>query len=231
MSPAISYDRQTLDSPNPLARFAHRFRHSYGAELLATRSPQNGSVADFGAGTGALLHTVSALRPDLTLVAVEPYMQVTEFDGRVVPSLDPLDRQSVDVLSAFEVCEHLSDEAVEQFLVDAGRVLRDTGLLVVSVPIMIGPVVLLKESNRAWLNHRGFEYSIRELEHALVGRTVQRPADRGPTHKGFDFREFDRAVQRAFTRSGLDRSPMRRLPWWANSQVFMTYRKPHPPSI
>lgn len=231
MSPAISYDRQTLESPNPLARFAHRFRHSYGAELLATSTPTSGSVADFGAGTGALLRTLSGLRPDVTLVAIEPYMQVTDFEGRVVPSLDDLDSQSLDVLSAFEVCEHLSDEAVAQFLGDAGRVLRDSGLLIVSVPIMIGPVVLLKESNRAWLNHRGFDYSIRELERAFIGRPVQRPADRGPTHKGFDFREFDSKVRCAFTRSGLDRSPMRRLPWWANSQVFMTYQKPRPPAI
>ena len=61
-----------------------------------------------------MLHSLVERRPDLTTIAVEPYMQVTDFDGRVVPSLNDLDAQSVDILTAFEVCEHLPDEDVEQ---------------------------------------------------------------------------------------------------------------------
>ncbi len=227
MSPSVSYERQTRESPNPLARFAHRFRHTYGTEFLATLAPSGGSVVDFGAGTGALLQSLGDCRPDLATIAVEPYMPVTEFDGRVVASLDDVEAQSVDVLAAFEVCEHLPDQDVERFLVDAERVLRDDGRLVISVPIMVGPVVLLKVSNRAWLNRGRSEYSVRELGRALVGRDVPRPSDRGPTHKGFDFREFDKRVQASFRRCGVVRSPMRRLPWWANSQVFTTYQKRH----
>jgi SAM-dependent methyltransferase len=192
---------------------------------LATVSPSGGSVVDFGAGTGALLRSLAERRPDLTSIAVEPYMEVKDFDGRVVHSLDHLDSRSVDVVSAFEVCEHLSDEELQRFLTDADRVLRDRGRLIVSVPIMIGPVVLLKVANSAWLHRRRSEYAVRELGCALAGRPVQRPSNRGRTHKGFDFREFDRTVQGSFRRSSLDRSPMQRLPWWANSQVFMTYDK------
>lgn len=230
MSESVSYERQTRESPNPLARFAHRFRHTYGTELLATSAPSGGSVVDFGAGTGALLHSLVERRPDLTTIAVEPYMQVTDFDGRVVPSLSDVDAASVDILAAFEVCEHLPDDDVEQFLVDADRVLRDDGQLIISVPIMVGPVVLLKVSNRAWQNRERPEYSLRELGRALAGLQVPRPSDRGPTHKGFDFREFDRTVQGSFRRCGVVRSPMRSLPWWANSQVFVTYRKLPPNS-
>ena len=58
-----------------------------------------------------------------------------------------------------------------------------------------------------------------------LGRRCQRPSNRGPTHKGFDFREFDTAVQGSFTTVGSRSLADARLPWWANSQVFMTYQK------
>lgn len=57
-------------------------------------------------------------------------------------------KDSIDVLTAFEVLEHVIDEDLTAFIADARRVLKSSGTLIVSVPIMFGPVVLAKEVSR-----------------------------------------------------------------------------------
>jgi hypothetical protein len=51
----VSYDRQTVNSPNPLARFSHRSRVEKSASLVKRHLSEGGVVVDFGAGTGLLL--------------------------------------------------------------------------------------------------------------------------------------------------------------------------------
>ncbi|MFG3757135.1 hypothetical protein, partial [Klebsiella pneumoniae] len=79
-----------------------------------------------------------------------------------------------DVISAFEVCEHLSDVEISRFLWEAWEALNSDGRLIVSVPIMVGGALLLKELNRAILFRRGSDYSPSELVAGTLGRTVPR---------------------------------------------------------
>jgi 2-polyprenyl-3-methyl-5-hydroxy-6-metoxy-1,4-benzoquinol methylase len=219
-----SYERQTVNSPNPLARFAHRSRVTKSVALAEKYLPQEGVVVDFGAGTGFFLSTLGDRRSDVALYAVEPTMPPCT-DSRIhyVPDLESL-RLEADLISAFEVCEHLTDAQLEQLLSDANQSIKTNGRLIISVPIMIGGALILKELNRSLLFRRASEYSITELLAGVFGRTVQRPTNRGPTHKGFDFRWLRERVREHFSIEAEILSPLP-LPWWANSQIFFVCRK------
>lgn len=220
----VSYDRQTINSPNPLARYAHRSRVAKSVAFADKNLPQHGVVVDFGAGTGLFLSTLGDKRPDATLYAIEPYMPAAS-DPRIhyVPNFDKL-TVSPDLITAFETCEHLSDANAEQFLSESRHALKPDGKLIVSVPIMIGGALLLKELNRSILFRRKSDYSTAELAAGVLGRPVARPDERNPTHKGFDFRWLRGLIRERFVIESEILSPLP-LPWWANSQIFFICRK------
>lgn len=220
----VSYDRQTINSPNPLARFAHRSRVAKSVALAEKYLPQKGVVVDFGAGTGLFLSALGARRSDAMLCAIEPFMpRATNPRIHYFPNLASLNLEA-DLISAFEVCEHLTDAEIEQFLASAQHAIKIDGKLIVSVPIMIGGALLLKELNRSLLFRRASDYSISELLAGFFGRAVQRTTDRLTSHKGFDFRWLREKLCERFSIEAEIPSPLP-LPWWANSQVFFICRK------
>lgn len=220
----VSYERQTVDSPNPVARFAHRSRAARSVALAEKYLPSRGAVVDFGAGTGLFLRTLGDRRPDSTLYAIEPFMPPAA-DPRIryVPDFEALNLQA-DLITAFEVCEHLLDGEAEQFLRDAGRHLKADGRLIISVPIMIGAALILKELNKAILYRRGLEYSASELIAGVFGGAVERPPGQRWSHKGFDYRWLRKKIAENFIIEREMLSPLP-LPWWANSQIFFICRK------
>ena len=52
--------------------------------------------------------------------------------------------ESVDILTSLKVCEHLTEAELQSFVDFAVWVLAPQGRLLVTVPIEIGPVVLLQ---------------------------------------------------------------------------------------
>ena len=125
----------------------------------------------------------------------------------------------VDAVTAFEVCEHFSDEEIADFVRFSHAAIRPTGQLIVSVPIMVGAAVPVKELSRSIIGRRRSEYVIAELVTALFGGSVARPLDRKPTHKGFDFRILREDLGKKFFIRREFYSPLP-LPWWMNSQAF-----------
>ena len=220
----VSYDRQTINSPNPLARFAHRSRVAKSVALAEKYLLPKGVVVDFGAGTGLFLSTLGGRRPDVDLYAIEPFMPPST-DSRIhyIPNFESL-KLDADLITAFEVCEHLTDAETERFLSNAQHFIKTDRKLIISVPIMIGGSLILKELNRSILFRRASEYSITELIAGVLGRTVLRPTHRNLTHKGFDFRWLRERLRERFIIEDEILSPLP-LPWWANSQVFFICRK------
>ncbi|MFG2355212.1 class I SAM-dependent methyltransferase [Streptomyces sp. NPDC048521] len=221
----ISYEEQTVESGNPLARFAHRTRMAMAIEIVTDLCAHHATVVDFGAGPGLFLHTLGEARPDVTLVGHDPYMQPTFPEVKYADSLDGIAPRSVDVMTAFEVCEHLYEKEVDALLEDASRILRPSGALVISVPIMYGLAIVPKVSN--WMiRSRSLrtEYTAAEVWKAMVGIRVRRPDDPRTTHKGFDFRELREVVSERFCIDAVRLSPVRRVPWWLSSQYFMICR-------
>lgn len=218
----VPYHRQTVDSPNPLARFAHRARTGEALAVAAAAAPHGGQVLDYGCGPGVFLRGLGSQRPDLTLVGYDPSFPEGPATGvTMVGDTGSVPSSSIDLLTAFEVCEHLTDDELDTFLTDAVRVLSLSGVLLLSVPIIGGPGLLAKELNRVLLHRRRSDYTVPELTAAaLLGRPAPRDHDVKTSHKGFDHRALRAAVGRRFVLRREWHSPFRSAPWPVNSQYF-----------
>ena len=223
MNPS-TYEQHTVNSVNPLARFSHRTRLRFASRLVEARCPVGGAVVDFGAGTGSFLAGLHAKRGDLRLIGIEPYMTARAAEAEYVRDFAAIEDGTVDVVTALEVCEHLSDTELAEFLDGTSRVLREDGRLIVSVPVMAGPAVLAKELNRMVLLGKR-DYRLAELATAAFGGAVPRAPDIKTSHKGFDHRVLRATLAARFAIEATACSPMRVLPWWLNSQVFFICAK------
>jgi SAM-dependent methyltransferase len=222
----VSYAAQTLDTPNPIARYAHRQRYKASFDRVTGEVRDGGTVFDYGCGQGDFLNTLADLRPDLTLIGFDP--ESGHEAERYAPVDDParVEPASVDLVCCFETLEHLYDDEIVSFLDTADRVLVPGGEILISVPVIGGPTLLLKEANRAILFRRRSDYSARELVAASFGgRPAPRPDDIRATHKGFDFRALLARLGERFEVTNVVCSPFPALPWWLNSQVFARLRR------
>ena len=220
VSREVPYSAQTYDSPNPIARFAHRTRYRVSLATASRLLPEGGSMVDFGAGDGTFLHRFGAERPDARLVAIEPYMTIRHPGIAQVADLGEVEPASVDLIGTFEVLEHVTDAELAGFLANARRALKPGGLLLVTVPIMYGAMLPVKELSRMVLYRRLSESSPAEIARATLGRPITRPEDRLPTHKGFDFRWLEGELAGSFAIRETFFSPFPALPWWLNSQAI-----------
>jgi SAM-dependent methyltransferase len=216
----VSYARQTLDSPNPFARFAHRRRLSRSLALADRLLPRGGTLLDFGAGEGAFLAEVSVDRPDARLLAVEPNMAQTVPGVERLAGLWEAEPGTVDLISALEVLEHLPDEALRDFLFASQRALRPGGQLLVTVPIMYGLALPLKEASRVLRRRRIDGITPGELVRATLGQPISRSENLAGSHKGFDFRRLRGIIAVSFMLRETGWSPFAQLPWWCNSQAM-----------
>jgi SAM-dependent methyltransferase len=215
------YAQQTLNTPNPIARFAHRKRYELSIGRVIKALGPGQSLLDFGCGKGDFLNQIAEARKDVKLFGFDPesghssaHYQITTDPGTIAPS-------SIDVFCCFETIEHLYPDEKNRLYADAKRVLKDSGTLIFSVPIIGGPTLLLKETNRMLLFRRKPEYSAKELLLAsMFGVPANRPSNPRSTHKGFDFRETERELRSHFEVKEKYFSPFARLPWQLNSQVF-----------
>lgn len=139
-----------------------------------------------------------------------------------VAHLSDLPPKSVDVISAFEVCEHLYPGELARLAADAKSALKPGGKLIVSVPIMYGALIVPKVLNKIIMyrkNNTG--YDLASTLKSLVGAQIPRPADPRHTHQGFDFRDLIQDLSQYFFIKQKCYHPFRMLPWYMNSQIFM----------
>jgi 2-polyprenyl-3-methyl-5-hydroxy-6-metoxy-1,4-benzoquinol methylase len=221
----VSYRAQTLDTPNPVARYAHRQRYKASFDRVSRDVRRGGTVLDYGCGQGDFLNRLAELRPDLTLYGYDPESGHAPERYTPVDDVGAVPDGSVDMVCCFEALEHLYDPEIATFVDQARRVLVHGGEVTISVPVIGGPPLLLKEANRAMLFRRRSDYSARELlAAALAGRPAPRPDDIRVTHKGFDFRRLLGALGERFEVTDAASTPFPALPWWLNSQVFARLR-------
>lgn len=222
----VSYDRQTVGSRNPAKRLAHRSRLRRASDITDDLLPKAGCLLDFGAGAGKFLRDLHVRRPDATLFGYDKFKGESHQGINYLTTMSDLPDRSLDVLTAFEVLEHVIDEDRESFIREARRLLKNGGWLIVSVPIMYGPITLVKEASQMISRRRGMEYSLPELGRVLTGRPIPRPptTDRYQTHKGFDFRQLRSRLSRDFSIEKEILSPFPALPWILNSQMFFIAR-------
>jgi SAM-dependent methyltransferase len=224
MTREVAYSRQTLDTANPVARYAHRQRYRLSLDRAAAEVPQGGTVLDYGCGEGTFLKALAEARPDLTLLGYDPESGHVPDRYELVTDMAAVPAASVDLLCCFETLEHLYDDEIAAFAADASRVLTPDGRLLVSVPVIGGPPLLLKELNRSIMFRRRSDYRAGELLAAsFAGRPAPRPENIRVTHKGFDHRAVLAKLD-GFVVADSACSPFAGLPWWLNSQAFSLLR-------
>jgi SAM-dependent methyltransferase len=225
----VPYEKQTLDNPNPIARFAHRARFRKSKRLVMPLLQNGGTLLDYGCGQGRFLHEISAetmhSHQKVMLLGYDPYAPM-QYEGYVVVS-DPaaIADTSIDVMSCLEVCEHLTEAETHNFVQFASRVLKPKGRLLVTVPIMIGPAVLIKELSRSILFRRFSDTSPLELFKAAVfGVPPTRADDIKASHRGYDWRVTLRTLSATFQLEKLEFSPLPLPGWYGQSQALMLFK-------
>ncbi|MCI5117937.1 MAG: methyltransferase domain-containing protein [Candidatus Electrothrix sp. LOE1_4_5] len=68
----VEYSRQTLSTPNPIARFAHKKRYSFSLALAKKFLKDGQSLLDYGCGTGDFLNKVETFGRNLQLYGFDP---------------------------------------------------------------------------------------------------------------------------------------------------------------
>ncbi|TWU00014.1 bifunctional 3-demethylubiquinone-9 3-methyltransferase/ 2-octaprenyl-6-hydroxy phenol methylase [Botrimarina colliarenosi] len=221
------YDAATINSPNPLARYAHRTRVRRSLELVRGRLDA-GRVLDYGCGSGVLIASLESERPG-SAVGYEPFMAERCQAGLpIFATMDEVRGQGpFGTVTLFETIEHLSDAELDAFLADCDAVLGPEGAIVVSAPIEVGPALFLKECNRFLLRLKPSEhYPIEFLKASLLGIPARRATELKSSHRGFDFRRAIQSMrQKGWESKILAYGPLPIGTWYGNSQVYFEVRR------
>lgn len=218
----VSYDRQTVNTPNPIARYAHRNRLARVASIVTSQFDIH-KVLDYGCGPGAFVEAIQGVN-GIEAIGYEPFMRervgadsIIFSDFSSVESSGPF-----DVITIFEAIEHLEDMELLDFLARADTLLTERGRILASVPIEIGPALLMKEINRCILHKRPPENSALELFLAsFFGVAAKRAENIKSSHKGFDFRRAIRFMEDKFGPVTIaSYGPLPIGIWYGNSQVY-----------
>jgi 2-polyprenyl-3-methyl-5-hydroxy-6-metoxy-1,4-benzoquinol methylase len=223
---ARKYDEHTIHSPIPFVRYAQQSRIVKCIQYISRMLNESEKILDYGCGTGVFMSILNKIKP-CSIIGYEPYMEEKYEEKSLIYSEynDILQFASFDVITVFEVIEHLSDMQFDEFLLRADELLpRNKGTIFVSVPIEIGPVLIPKEIYRI-LTKRKIEYRTLEyLKAAFLGIPGERP-ENSPhgygSHKGFDFRQLLGQFQsKGWDVTILGYGPLPFNWWYGNSQIF-----------
>jgi hypothetical protein len=218
-----SYAQQTVDAPNPVARYAHRNRVRRSLDLALPRL-SGGRLLDYGCGSGTFLAQVLQHCPGRA-VGYEPHMtERVHPDLPIYNNLDSIDHAGpYSVVTLFETIEHLTPQELYSFVGVCHRMLPSGGGILISAPIEIGPALLLKDLNRSGWGRRRSEHRPLELIKAgVLGIPARRAENVKISHRGFDFRRARTALGDLGWRTRiLSFGPLPWIGWYGNSQVYM----------
>ena len=229
MKRSTVYAEMTIRSPFWLKRFSHGQRFLTAVQLLGPQPDDR--ILDYGSGDGNLLTMIHNKSPQTTCIGYEPmpgmYRQLVENLGvspedrvQVVNSLSSLAK--VDKIACLEVFEHLLPHDVDAALHDMRELLKSNGMVVVSVPLEVGPSSFLKNMVRMMLRQGEDDATLRNLLKSLFGMKITRMVYATHYgHMGFDHRKLERRFKALKWR--IVRREFSPLPFTKaaiNSQVF-----------
>lgn len=197
------YAEMTVRSPFWLKRFSHSRRFLTAVRLLA---PQFGErILDYGTGDGYLLRVIHSKSPGTTGIGYEPmpemYRQLLETlevaSGGAIQLVNSLSGLAkVDKIACLEVFEHLLPHDLDAALHNMRELLKPNGLVVVSVPLEVGPSGFLKNMVRMMLRQSEDDATLRNLLMSLCGMKIKRKVYATHYgHMGFDHRDLERCFK------------------------------------
>lgn len=245
------YARKQIYCPNAVVAWSHGSRFRLAARLAARRT--GGALLDYGCGDGtfvALTHRTFSrvVGADVDRAQLDECRRRLGSLERVqfveTASLQEAGHTGAyDAVTCMEVLEHCIDAERIRVLDELARLCAPNGLVIVSVPIEVGPALAAKQMFRAVAAWRGQgdyryreTYSPLELWRAVLARPRLARAEYvvGPPgaeyrycgHKGFDWRVLERELAERMQVEERLFSPLPRLGPVLNSQVWFVCR-PH----
>jgi SAM-dependent methyltransferase len=192
---------------------------------------KTGKILDYGCGSGFFVSEINKIQPNCA-IGYEPFME--ERCGENLPVYsnypDILQYAPYKVITILEVLEHLQWSEIASILNRCNdELLSSDGIIIISVPITIGPALLLKELNLFRITGK-WHYNILEFIGALffgnAGYRDNPDLAFMSDHKGFDFRELIRFIRsKDWQVKILGYTPLPINWWYGNSQIFFSVRK------
>lgn len=228
----MGYEDNTINSANPLARFAHRSRYGFSLSMIEGRN--NINLLDFGCGDGTFLSNASYKENTNTYVGFEPYMEsiIKEKNIKIYSNWNDIKNVVIkngkfDVVTCFEVMEHFSEERQKTALENIKEILKEDGNLIISVPIEKGLPVIPKNLRRIVISYKGNEkiYTFKNIVYSLFGIKSEslnsiRIGNDYLSHMGFYFTDLEALLKKYFKIESINYSPFPIFPYFFNSQVF-----------
>lgn len=229
------YADYTYNSSNLLRRFSHRTRFKYALSAILSVHTSPLHLLDYGCGDAMFINELrKKLGEHALLIGYEPYLDTFAQNAeRIEQNWDQIlmsaqKQGKFDVVTCFEVLEHLPDDLLQHALQNIHAVLEMSGLLIVSVPIETGLPALLK----GVLRRREGElyrqiWSWKNIFRSVVNKPVTRiAAEEGYLHHmGFRFQELENQLAPFFVIENTFFSPLKGLGSHFNSQVFYILSK------
>jgi 2-polyprenyl-3-methyl-5-hydroxy-6-metoxy-1,4-benzoquinol methylase len=244
------YARKQIFCPSRVVAWSHGSRFRLAARLA--EAARGGRLLDYGCGDGTFIALTSGTFSEAIGADVDA-AQIVDCRRRlahlahvrfvVTHTLDGAEHAGAyDVVTCMEVLEHCTDEERRRVLGVLGRLTKDDGRIVISVPIEIGPALVGKQFFRALAALRGHgdyryreTYSPREMLAAALGSrripraiyTAEAPGGAYTYcgHKGFDWRVLEREIRERFTVERRLFSPLPLFGPVLNSQVWFVCTK------
>ena len=246
-----SYARKQIFCKDWFVAWSHGSRFQVAYRMVEKYS--GGRFLDYGCGDGTFLALASHLFRQAVGADLE-LQHVTECSTRFseIPNLSflltgqlagPEHEGRYDVVTCMEVLEHCLPDIREKVLLDLRRLIHAGGMVIISVPVEIGPTLLAKQLLRraaAWRNlgdYKYFEkYGWREFTKMLFANqhtSIERPvyfADRELRlrpfhgHKGFNWRALKLQLEQFFAVEHVEFSPAGWSRGYASSQVWFLCR-------
>ncbi|MGQ0506337.1 MAG: class I SAM-dependent methyltransferase [Myxococcaceae bacterium] len=222
------YAEKQLACSDPIIAWSHRRRFETALQLV--EGVNRGALLDYGCGDGTF---VEAVAPRFLRVVGSELLQSTLDDcqARSVAKNVEFVLQSqmlrasseqFDAITCMEVIEHCGDQAATQILDEMTRLLKPSGRIVISVPVEIGPSLLIKETLRtlAGLRRLG-DYAFKERytraelwtmfradANTRFERTPIHPEEGVYGHKGFNWRALHQTLKQRFLVERVRFSPL-----------------------
>lgn len=221
--------------------WSHGSRFRLAAALV--RQHAGGRLLDYGCGDGTFIALVHGHFSEAVGADVEPRQldecrrRLGQLTGvRFMLTREVADAPRWSVVTCMEVLEHCLEDERRRVIERLSRLVEPDGIVIVSVPIEIGPSVVAKQSMRAFAGLRRLgdyrhreRYSPFELLRSAMGGRVTRVILRGEGpdgpyayygHKGFDYRDVRAELALRFRVERCVFTPMKWMGPALNSQAW-----------
>lgn len=216
------YFERTYHHRSFIKRYAHQTRVNVAIGLIGDISSGT-KILDFGCGKGYFIDKLKG-KYSCNIVGYDKYL---ETDSKLIHNtFDAVDEpNSYDYFTVFETLEHCLEDEQIRILTLAHQQLKTSGKVIISVPIEIGPISLLKNIFRYKTTlAKSPEFNIKNIiKCALYNPPKEfRKNQKYPGHFGWDHRDLEKVILKTnlFDIEKRKCSPFLIPSIWFNSQMF-----------